>query len=116
MITKHALGNPEAFNALTKTLAACEHAKSKSVAAALGYLVAMEDAKEEKRSIYDEVLDEVEDNDGDSMIRTDAIMTKVYCWLDKEMGKEGYEEDGEVRSFLLDRFTPYIVSSNLDRT
>lgn len=116
LVTKHVLGDPSAFNELVESLAACEHAKSKSVAAALGYLVAMEDKLEKELSIYDKVLDEVEDSDGDALIRTDSIMTEVYCWLDKELEKEGYEEDGEVRGLLLDRFTPYIVSSNLDRT
>ncbi|MEB3208935.1 MAG: hypothetical protein VKK63_08465 [Synechococcus sp.] len=115
LVTKHVLGDPTAFNELVESLAACEHAKSKSVAAALGYLVAMEDKKEEERCIYDKVLEQVDNGYGDPAIRTDAIMTEVYCWLDKEMEEEGYGEDGEVRGLLLDRFTPYIVSSNLDR-
>lgn len=114
MITKHVLGNPEAFNALVKSLAACEHAKNKSVAAALGYLVAMDDKLKEDRSIYDKVHEIVEDTEGDPGINTDCIMTEIYYWLDEELEKEGFEKtdshsSGQARDCLFEMFEPFII-------
>lgn len=114
LVTKHVLGNPTAFNELVESLAACEHAKNKSVAAALGYLVAMEDKKEEERSIYDKVLEQVEDDHGDPAIRTDKIMTEIYYWLDKELEEEGFEQtdshsSGQARDCIWQIFDPFIV-------
>ena len=114
MITKHVLSDPEAFNALVKSLAVCEHAKNKSVAAALGYLVAMEDKEKQDRSIYDKVREIVEDTEGDPGINTDCIMTEIYYWLDQELEKEGFEKtdshsSGQARDCLFEMFEPFII-------
>ena len=71
VVTKHVLGGQERFNELKQRLEMCEHATSKSGAAALGYLIAMEE--KESRNIYDVVLEQVEDNGEDSCIRTEEI-------------------------------------------
>lgn len=88
----------------------CEHATSKAGAAALGYLIAMEEKEKEGRNIYDVVLEEVENNGKDSMIRTDAIFTAIYKWLDGKLDSEGYLQDATTRSVLREAFDIYMVS------
>ena len=108
VVTKHVLGSQERFNELKERMEMCEHATSKAGAAALGYLIAMEE--KENRNIYDVVLKEVENNGKDSMIRTDAIFTAIYKWLDKKFEDESYNEGGGVRNVLLEAFDIYMVS------
>jgi hypothetical protein len=67
VVTKHVLGGQERFNELKQRLEMCEHANSKAGAAALGYLIAMEEKEAESRNIYDVVLEQVENNGEDSM-------------------------------------------------
>ena len=88
----------------------CEYATSKAGAAALGYLIAMEEKEKESRNIYDAVLEQVENNGKDSMIRADAIFTAIYRWLDKKFEDENYSEGGGVRNVLLEAFDIYMVS------
>ena len=88
----------------------CEHATSKAGAAALGYLIAMEEKEGESRNIYDVVLEQVENNGGNSCIRTDAIFTAIYKWLDQKFEEENYNEGGGVRNVLLEAFDIYMVS------
>ena len=108
VVTKYVLGSQERFNGLKERMEMCEHATSKAGAAALGYLIAMEE--KENRNIYDVVLKEVENNGKDSMIRTDAIFTAIYKWLDKKFEDESYNEGGGVRNVLLEAFDIYMVS------
>jgi hypothetical protein len=110
VVTKHVLGGQERFNELKQRLEMCEHATSKSGAAALGYLIAMEEKEAESRNIYDVVLEQVEDNGEDSCIRTEAIFAAVYKWLDKKFEGEGYpDHDGGCRSVLHEAFDIYMV-------
>ena len=88
----------------------CEHATSRAGAAALGYLIAMEEKEKESRSIYDLVLEQVENNGEDGCVRTDAIFAAIYKWLDGKLEGEGYLEDGGVRSTLHEAFDIYMVS------
>ena len=88
----------------------CEHATSRAGAAALGYLIAMEEKEKESRSIYDLVLEQVENNGEDGCVRTDAIFAAIYKWLDGKLEGEGYLEDGGVRSRLHEAFDIYMVS------
>ena len=88
----------------------CEHATSKAGAAALGYLIAMEEKEKEGRNIYDVVLEEVENNGKDSMIRADAIFTAIYKWLDKKFEGDGYLLADGVRGHLHEAFGIYMVS------
>lgn len=108
VVTKHVLGGQERFNELKQRLKMCEHANSKAGAAALGYLIAMEEKENGKETIYDLVLEQVEDN-ADSMNRTDAIFTVIYKWLDKKLEGAGYSNDeGSSRSVLREAFEPYM--------
>ena len=90
VVTKHVLGGQEQFNALKQRLEMCEHANSKAGAAALGYLIAMEEKNDGKETIYDLVLEQVENDAVDSMNRTDSIFTAIYKWLDGKLESEGY--------------------------
>jgi hypothetical protein len=110
VVTKHVLGSQERFNELKERMEMCEHATSKAGAAALGYLIAMEEKEAESRNIYDIVLEQVEDNGEDSCLRTEAIFAAVYKWLDKNLGAQGYQLDGGVREALHEAFDIYMVS------
>ena len=77
VVTKYVLGGQERFNELKQRLEMCEHANSKAGAAALGYLIAMEEKNDGKNTVYDLVLEQVED-DVDSLSRTDAIFSDTY--------------------------------------
>jgi hypothetical protein len=108
VVTKHVLGGQERFNELKQRLEMCEHANSKAGAAALGYLIAMEEKNDGKNTIYDLVLEQVED-DVDSLSRTDAIFSVIYKWLDGKLESEGYSnDDGSSRSVLHEAFAPYM--------
>jgi hypothetical protein len=109
VVTKHVLGGQERFNELKQRLEMCEHATSKAGAAALGYLIAMEEKEAESRNIYDVVLEQVENNGEDSMIRTEAIFAAIYKWLDKKFEDESYGEGGGVREILHEAFDIYMV-------
>lgn len=108
VVTKHVLGSQERFNELKERMEMCEHATSKAGAAALGYLIAMEE--KESRNIYDVVLEQVENNGEDSCIRTDAIFTAIYTWLDKNLEGNGYPPDMGPREILHEAFDIYMVS------
>ena len=109
VVTKYVLGSQERFNELKERMEMCEHATSKAGAAALGYLIAMEE--KESRNIYDVVLEQVENNGEDSMIRTEAIFAAIYKWLDKKFEGEVYpDHDGGCRSVLHEAFDIYMVS------
>ena len=109
VVTKYVLGSQERFNELKERMEMCEHATSKAGAAALGYLIAMEE--KESRNIYDVVLEQVENDGKDSCIRTEAIFLAIYKWLDGKLEGEGYpDHDGGVRSVLHEAFDIYMVS------
>ena len=102
VVTKYVLGSQERFNELKERMEVCEHATSKAGAAALGYLIAMEE--KESRNIYDVVLEQVEDNGKDGCIRTEAIFAAMYKWLDKRLDGEGYLVDATTRMALHEAF------------
>jgi hypothetical protein len=111
VVTKYVLGSQERFNELKERMEMCEYATSKAGAAALGYLIAMEEKDGESRNIYDLVLEQVENDGEDSMIRTEAIFLAIYKWLDGKLEGEGYpDHDGGVRSVLHEAFDIYMVS------
>ena len=111
VVTKYVLGSQERFNELKERMEMCEHATSKAGAAALGYLIAMEEKEREGRDIYDLVREQVENDGEDSCVRTEAIFAAIYKWLDGKLEGEGYsDEDGSSRSVLHEAFEIYVVS------
>jgi hypothetical protein len=109
VVTKYVLGSQERFNELKERMEMCEHATSKAGAAALGYLIAMEEKEAESRNIYDVVLKQVENDGEDSCIRTEAIFTAIYKWLDGKFDDESYPRDGGTRETLREAFDIYMV-------
>ena len=107
VINKHVLGSQERFNELKERLAMCEHATSKAGAAALGYLMAMEE-KESSSNIYDLVVEQVENDGEDSFARTDEIFMVIYKWLDNILDEEGYGRDNYIRQLIATKFSTYI--------
>ena len=101
-VTKHVLGDQDEFTRLKIKLEMCEYATSKAGAAALGYLMAMEEMEELKSeagiSAYDKVFDVVNDLincNGQYFAESacDEIFTIIYEWLDKELDAEIRNED-----------------------
>ena len=88
----------------------CEYATSKAGAAALGYLIAMEEKEKENRNIYDVVREQVESSSENSYIRTDAIFTAINKWLDNAFAEDGFASDGGCREGLREAFASYVVS------
>jgi hypothetical protein len=108
VVTKHVLGGQERFNELKQRLEMCEHANSKAGAAALGYLIAMEEKNDGKNTIYDLVLEQVGDDAVDSMKRTDAIFSAIYPWLDEKFAEDGFLSCDGARIVLHEAFDPYM--------
>ena len=113
VVTKHVLGSQERFNELKDRMEMCEHATSKAGAAALGYLIAMEEEKRESRSIYNVVLEQVESDREDSYIRTEAIFAAIYKWLDDKFEEESRISlltGNDIRPLLREAFDIYMVT------
>lgn len=127
VVTKHVLGNQDEFTRIKSKLEMCEHATSKAGAAALGYLLAMEEMEELKSeagiSAYDKVFDVVNDLincNGEYFAESacDEIFTIIYEWLDKELEAEVYNKETQaavqvmylkMRERLKHLFKEYIV-------
>ena len=107
VVTKHVLGGQERFNELKQRLEMCEHANSKAGAAALGYLIAMEEKNDGKETIYDLVLEQVEDESG-ALSRTDAIFSAIYLWLDEKFAEDGFLSCDGARIVLHEAFEPHM--------
>jgi molecular chaperone GrpE (heat shock protein) len=118
VVNKHVLGNQDEFTRLKDKLEMCEHATSKAGAAALGYLMAMEEMEELKseagNSVYDKVLEVVDgliSANGQHFAESacDEIFTIIYEWLDKILEGEGYEKSSYLRELIASAFREYIV-------
>ena len=97
VVTKHVLGNQTEFNRIKSKLEMCEHATSKAGAAALGYLMAMEEMEELKseagNSVYDQVFEVVNaliTCDGQYFAESacDEIFMIFYEWLSENLYAE----------------------------
>jgi hypothetical protein len=120
-VNKHVLGNQDEFVRLKDRLEMCEHATSKAGAAALGYLMAMEEMEELKSeadiSVYDKVLDVVDGLiacNGQYFAESacDEIFTIIYEWLDKKLEDAGFsplDAEGFARAKITSYFKEYIV-------
>jgi hypothetical protein len=105
--------NSPELPALKKRFVGFAACNDHATAAAFGYLAAMKDAEEQEKkkkgTIYDTVCEAVEDDDIDAMIRTDAIFTAIYKWLDDILDADGYDEDAYLRKIIAAKFETYIV-------
>lgn len=106
VVTKHVLGSQNRFNELKDRLAMCEHATSKAGAAALGYLMAMEE--KENNDCHWEAVKDLIDTSVDSATTTDEVMVVIYQWLDKKLEDEGYDKVNYIRTLLHSWFEMYM--------
>lgn len=118
VVNKHVLGNQDEFVRLKDKLEMCEHATSKAGAAALGYLMAMEEMEGLKSeagfSAYDKVLEVVDglitcNGQHYAESACDEIFTIIYEWLDNILAAESYEKSNYVRELIALSFKEYIV-------
>lgn len=108
VVTKHVLGSSERFSELKELLAMCEHAKDKTTAAALGYLIAMEEnEREELFNIYDAVEATV-GQVGDNLLKADEaasiIFGLIYNWTREAMVKEDMHDAAGLLDELFDAY------------
>jgi hypothetical protein len=61
-----------------------------------------------KNTIYDLVLEQVENDAVNSMNRTDSIFTVIYKWLDEKFAEDGFLSGDGVRIALHEAFEPYM--------
>jgi len=105
--------NSPEFPALKRRFAGFAACNDHATAAAFGYLAAMKDAEEQeekkKGTIYDIVCEAVEDDAIDAMIRTDAIFTAIYKWLDDILDADGYDKENYPRKLIAAKFETYIA-------
>ena len=107
VVTKHVMGSQDRFNELKERLEMCEHATSKAGAAALGYLIAMEE-KENDNCPWEKVRDLI-DASVDSAATTDEIMSVVCKWIDKVIEDEHINNGEYVRGILHEAFEPFVI-------
>ena len=119
-IAKHAMGDRFEFEVLKERFKEDLYwCADKSVAAALGYLIAKDEldaAKEEEEEpdVYDEVVEIIEKYsypDGPISAHTtaDEIFTLIYEWLDKELIKVVYRDGGVCTADVNLLFQPFII-------
>lgn len=105
LVTKHVLDDPAGFSELVNRLEVCEHAGSKSAAAAMGFLLGKAGSIPEKEepSVYDDVVDVLDQmgwrSDGkglEACEAADKIFGIIYQWIDKTLEEDGYPEAEEM--------------------
>jgi len=105
--------NSPEFPALKRRFAGFAACNDHATAAAFGYCAAMKDVEEQEKkkkgTIYDTVCEAVEDDAIDAMIRTDAIFTAIYKWLDDILDTDGYDKENYPRKLIAAKFETYIV-------
>ena len=123
-ITKHAMGDRFEFEVLKERFKEDLYwCADKSVAAALGYLIAKDEldaAKEEEEEpdVYDEVVEIIEKYsypDGPISAHTtaDEIFTLIYEWLDDELAAKGWSlTSSAVRAAPKELFRPFIIKKS----
>ena len=102
------MDDPETFNSLRQRFEMCEHAKSKAAAAALGYLIAIDEINEAQQSVWKTVFDLIDNMEHDSDDTTLLIFQAIYKWIGKELNAKGYVEPNETRDVMRDMFADYI--------
>ena len=119
-ITKHAMGDRFEFEVLKERFKEDLYwCADKSVAAALGYLIAKDELEaaneeEEEPDVYDEVVEVINHFyplSGVSPHTTaDEIFTLIYEWLDGELAKPGSVAfPGHTRNKIDELFSPFVI-------
>lgn len=115
LATKYVMDDPKQFNELKERFIACEHAKSKAGAAAIGYLIGKDEARLNK-DIWETIFNLVESNAeddayADSTNTTDAIIQAMYKWLDSSFEEAGFDDDSRTRGTLYNLFAQWLPES-----
>lgn len=108
IVAKHVMDDPGTFDALRQRFEMCEHAKSKAAAAALGYLIAIDEINEAQQSVWKTVFDLIDNMEHDSDDTTLLIFQAIYKWIGKELDAKGYTEPDEIRGIMHNIFADYI--------
>ena len=119
-ITKHAMGDRFEFEVLKERFKEDLYwCADKSVAAALGYLIAkdeLEAAKEEEEEpdVYDKVVEIIEKycrppGPNSTHTTADEIFTLIHEWLNKELTKVVYRDGGVCIADVNLLFQPFII-------
>jgi len=108
LVTKYVFDDPDTFTALRDRFEMCEHAQSKSVAAAFGYLIAIDETNQAQQSIWKTVFDLIDNMEHDSDDTTLLIFQAIYKWIEKELNTNGYVEPNETHDVMRDMFADYI--------
>jgi len=89
LVTKYVLDDPMSFKKLTERLgqAGVDHAGSKAIAAAIGFLMAKEG--DDGGNVYEDVASIIESNT-DAVEAADKVFGLIYQWIDKTLEEDGY--------------------------
>lgn len=115
LATKYVMDDPKQFNELKERFIACEHAKSKAGAAAIGYLIGKDEARLNK-DIWETIFNLVKSNAEDdayavSANTTDAIIQAMYKWLDSSFEEACFDDDSRTRGTLYNLFAQWLPES-----
>lgn len=115
LATKYVMDDPKQFNELKERFIACEHAKSKAGAAAIGYLIGKDEARLNK-DIWETIFNLVKSNAEDdayaaSTNTTDAIIQAMYKWLDSSFEEAGFDDESHTRGTLYNLFAQWLPES-----
>ena len=119
-ITKHAMGDRFEFEVLKERFKEDLYwCADKSVAAALGYLIAKDELEaaneeEEEPDVYDEVVEIIEKycrppGPNSTHTTADEIFTLIHEWLNKELTKVVYRDGGVCIADVNLLFQPFII-------
>ena len=119
-ITKHSMGDRFEFEVLKERFKEDLYwCADKSVAAALGYLIAKDELEaaneeEEEPDVYDEVVEIIEKycrppGPNSTHTTADEIFTLIHEWLNKELTKVVYRDGGVCIADVNLLFQPFII-------
>ena len=122
-ITKHAMGDRFEFEVLKERFKEDLYwCADKSVAAALGYLIAKDELEaaneeEEEPDVYDEVVEIIEKycrppGPNSTHTTADEIFTLSHEWLNKELTKVVYRDGGVCIADVNLLFLPFIIEKS----
>jgi hypothetical protein len=122
-ITKHAMGGSFEFEVLKERFKEDLYwCADKSVAAALGYLIAKDELEaaneeEEEPDVYDEVVGIIKKycpppGNNSAHTAADEIFTLIYEWLKEEITAKGIKEPFLCRVDLQERFSLFVIKKS----
>jgi hypothetical protein len=108
LVTKYVFDDPDTFTALRDRFEMCEHAQSKAVAAAFGYLIAIDEMNQAQQSIWKTVFDLIDNMENDAHDTTLLVFQAIYQWIEKEIDAKGYPEHNDIHGVMYEMFADFI--------